>query len=339
MLEAAAEQHPEDPVAARRLASVYEAKGDWAKARSVSERLLSANPKSVPTLVRLAQLQSERFGDQAKAMELARKARELDPDSPQIAHTLGRLAYQAGDHKWALSLLQETNRKQPNDATVLYDLAFSFYSLGRVAEAISSMQDAVQRGLDPARSTEAKKFIALCSLFDNALEAERAAPQIQETLDNSPEYAPALMAAAALYARKGSANAARQACEKVLVRYPLFAPAHKLLARLHSGPDGDLGKAYEHGTKAREALPGDADVAKTLGIVSFRRGDFARAVELLKESARKMAQDAELLYYLGMAHLQLKQRIEARQALNQALKLSLDASLAESARKALAELK
>ena len=338
-LEEAAEQHPEDPVAARRLASVYEAQGAWAKARSVCERLLSANPKSVPALVRLAQLQSERFGEQAKALELARKARELDPDSPQIAQTLGRLAYQAGDHKWSLSLLQESNRKNPGDATVLYDLAFSFYGLGRVAEAASSMQDAVQRNLDPARSAEAKKFISLCSLFDNAPEAERAAPQIQEILNRSPDYAPALMAAAALYARKGNPMAARQACEKVLALYPFFAPAHKLLAQLHSGPDGDLAKAYEHGTKAREAFPGDAEVAKTLGIVVFRRGDFARAVELLKESARKKAQDADLRFYLGMAHLQLKQKTEARQALNQALEMKLDAPLAESARKALTELK
>ena len=338
-LEEAVEQHPEDPVAARRLASVYEAQGAWAKARSVCERLLSANPKSVPTLVRLAQLQSERFGEQAKALELARKARELDPDSPQIAHTLGRLAYQAGDHQWALSLLQESSRKEPNDATVFYDLAFSFYSLGRVAEAASSMQDAVQRGLDPARSAEAKKFTSLCLLFDNAPEAERAAPQIQEILNRSPDYAPALMAAATLYARKGNSAAARQACEKVLARYPLFAPAHKFLARLYSGPDGDLAKAYEQGTKAREALPDDAEVAKTLGIVVFRRGDFARAVELLKESARKKAQDAELQYYLGMAHVQLKQNLEGRQSLNRALELKLDAPLAESARKALTESK
>jgi len=80
-------------------------------------------------------------------------------------------------------------------------------------------------------------------------------------------------------------------------------------------------------------------VAKTLGIVVFRRGDFARAVELLKESARKKAQDADLRFYLGMAHLQLKQKTEARQALNQALEMKLDAPLAESARKALTELK
>ena len=338
-LEDAAEQHPEDPVAARRLASVYEAQGAWAKAASACERLLKANPKSVPTLVRLAQLQSERLNNQAEAIKQARKARELDPDSPQIAQTLGRLAYQAGDHKWALSLFQESNQKQPNDATVLYDLALSFYSLGRVAEAVASMQAAVQRNLDPARSAEAKKFIFLCSLFDNAPEAERAEPQIREIVKNSPDYAPALMVAATLDARNGNAAAALQACKKVAERYPSFAPAHRLLAQLYSGPDGNLAEAYKHGTKAREALPGDADVAKTLGIVVFRRGDYARAVELLKESARKKPQDAELQYYLVMAHVQLKQKVEAKQALDRAVGLKLEASMAESARKALAELK
>jgi len=38
-------------------------------------------------------------------LDLAKSARNLAPEDAAVAHFLGRLAYQAGDFKWSLSLL------------------------------------------------------------------------------------------------------------------------------------------------------------------------------------------------------------------------------------------
>jgi len=146
------------------------------------------------------------------------------------------------------------------------------------------------------------------------------------------------MAAAVVYEQQNNLNAARQACEKVLARYPFFAPANKRLAALYAAL-GDNQKAYDQASKAREALPDDPEVARTLGVVLYQRGDYTRAVQFLKESARKRATDAELFYYLGMAHYRLKEKGESKQALRQALTLNANASFVEEARKVLAELK
>ena len=59
----------------------------------------------------------------------------------------------------------------------------------------------------------------------------------------------------------------------------------------------------------------------------------------LKESAEKITNDPELYYYLGMAQYQLKQKPESKDALQQALKLNLQAKLADDARKTLLQLK
>jgi len=60
---------------------------------------------------------------------------KLAPDDPEVAHTLGRLAFGAGDYTWAFSLLQESAHKQPDNSDVLFDLAKAAYSKGQVATA------------------------------------------------------------------------------------------------------------------------------------------------------------------------------------------------------------
>src|SRR5207249_181552 len=329
---------PDDPVALARLAAIDERDGAFEKARDLYERTLKQNPKNVPATIRLAQLYADRLDNHGKALELAKNARTLAPDDPSVAHTLGRLAYQAGDFKWSVSLLQEGAAKLPKDPEILFDLAWSQYSLGRIAEAEATVQNALQTGAQFTRSAEARRFLATSPLWNNPAKAQEAAAQIQEILKSDPNYVPALMAAAAADEQQGHVNAAKQASQQVLARFPLFAPASKLLA-VCARQMGDYQQAYAPALKAREAFPDDPDVAKTLGIVVYGRGDYKRAAQLLKESAGKRPADAELLYYLGMAHYQLKEKSESKQPLGQAVALDGSAKFVEDAKKILAELK
>jgi hypothetical protein len=90
-----------------------------------------------------------------------------------------------------------------------------------------------------------------------------------------------------------------------------------------------------------------------LGIALYlraRRGgaseDYRNAARLLDESVRKGTEDAQALYYLGMAHYQLskdqkehlKEKNETKLALQRALDLNVQTKLAEDARRVLAEL-
>src|SRR5262249_2632259 len=99
----------------------------------------------------------------------------------------------------------------------------------------------------------------------------------------------------------------------------------------------DAPKAYDVAVKARQAYPDDAEVAKVLGILTYRRELYPRSAELLKEAAMKRKDDPELLYYLGAAHHQLKQWGECRAILERATSLNLPAALANKARQALAD--
>jgi tetratricopeptide (TPR) repeat protein len=125
--------------------------------------------------------------------------------------------------------------------------------------------------------------------------------------------------------------------EKVVSDNPLYAPAARQLALLYGQLSTDSAKAYELVTKARQAYPDDPDIAKTLGILNYRRGSNPQAVELLKQATAKRKDDPELLYYLREVHHQLKQWDECKGVLERAITLNLSPGLADDARRAFAD--
>jgi len=331
-------ESPNDPIAAGRLAAMLERDGAFDQAAAIYEAALKSNPRNVSGMSRLAELYASRLNDPRKALELAKEAHNLAPDDARVSHLLGRLVYQTGDHKWAASLLEESARKLPKDPAVLYDLAWADYSLGRVADAEAAMQTPA---LAPAfaGAAEAKRFLALTAASRDPTQTAQAIADLQKTLAADPAYVPALFLSALAGEQQGKYKEAAGLYDRILARYPLFAPATRNLALLCAEHLGEDAKAYALAAKARESFPGDARLARALGILAYRQNDYPRSAQLLSETARKADSDAEALYYLGMAQYRLKQRAQSKETLQRALALNIPANLATEARRALAELK
>jgi Flp pilus assembly protein TadD len=336
-LEKRVASQPNDSVALMRLATIYQRGGTVDKAIATYEAALQANPQNVTAMVNLAQLYATE--DSQKAFNMAKAAYNLTPNDPLVTHILGHLAFQTGDYKWSLSLLQMTAQVQPQDPEVLYDLGEAFYSAGRVPEARTAVQNALQTGVAFSRTNEAQRFLAMTDLVDKPVQALAAQSQIEAVLKSAPDYVPALMVKAAVAEQKPDLAAAEQTYEGVLKHYPDFAPAQKQLAILYAKDPNNDAKAYPLAVKARDTFPADPEVAKALGLIIFRQGDYSRAANLLQESARQMNGDAELIYYLGMAQYHLKNRAESKAALQRALDLNLSGVPAAEAKRVLAELK
>jgi tetratricopeptide (TPR) repeat protein len=336
-LEKRVGSQPNDSLALLRLAAIYQREGTVNKAIATFEAALQANPQNVAALVNLARLYAPQ--DPQKAINLAKAAYKLTPNDPLLTHTLGHLAFLTGDYKWSLSLLQLTAQVQPQNPEVLYDLGEAFYSAGRVPDARIAVQNAVQTGAVFSRTNEAQRFLAMTDLADKPAQALAAQSQVEAILKSAPDYVPALMVKAAIAQQKPDLITAEQTYEGVLKHYPDFAPAQKQLAILYAKDPNNDAKAYPLAVKARDAFPGDPEVARTLGIIVYRQGDYSRAANLLQESARQRNGDAELMYYLGMAQYHLKNRAESKTALQKALDLNLSGAPAAEAKRILAELK
>jgi tetratricopeptide (TPR) repeat protein len=334
-LEKLRQSNPDDLLVKTRLAELYSKTGATDKASALYEDILRQNPRSALATAALARMYASTPSSRDKGLAMAKKARELAPADPQVAHILGKMAFQSGDYPWAFSLLQESAQKLPGNAEVLSDFAWANYSLGRVPEANQLMTRALQATPRLEQTNAAQWFVLMTALASNPAGQARAEAQVKELLKYDPTNAPALMVLASLQAQRGEFKVAAATDEQVLARFPKFAPAQKQLAELYANHLNDDAKAWELGVKAREALPGDAELAKTLGTLAYRKRDYSYAVRLLQESVQKASNDAEGYFYLGMAQVQLKDKARAREALDKALTLNLAPAQATEARQAL----
>ena len=337
-LEAMAKKQPNDVIAQTRLGEAYEKQGAADKAAAAFEQVLKLNPRLASATTKLAQLYAGPLQDKEKALAYAKKARELMPNDPQVTSILGKVAYQSGNLAWSYSLLQEAARQRENDPSILHDLAWAAYRLGKVNEARETMQKALATGSDFPEAADARTFLSLTALDENLKELVAAENEIQKELQASPEYLPALMAQAALDEQRGQIKPASEIYTSILRRSPDFAPAQKRLAKLYAQEPSTTAAAYDLATKARKALPDDCELAELLGRLSYEKKEYQRAIQLLEESARKTSLNANSLFYLGMSQLQTRQKAEARDVLNQALVGGLQEPLASEARHALADL-
>jgi Flp pilus assembly protein TadD len=333
-----AQEQPNDVILQMRLGEAYEKQGAADKAAAAFEQALKLNPKLTAAITKLAQLNAGQLQNKEKALDYAKKARELAPADPQIAGIVGKIAYDSGNFSWSYSLLQEATRQRANDPAILHDLAWAAYGLGKVNEARDAMQKVLTNNPDPAHAADAKKFLALTALVGNPKESMAAETEVQKELKSDPEYVPALMAQAGLDAQRGQVKPATEMYSGVLRRFPDFAPAQKRLAALYAQEPSTVAAAYDLASKARKTLPDDPELSELLGRLSYEKKEYPRAIQLLQESARQRPLDADSLFYLGMSQLQARQKTEARGALNQALVAGLQEPLATEAKRVLTDL-
>jgi tetratricopeptide (TPR) repeat protein len=337
-LAAMAKEQPNDVIVQMHLGEAYEKQGAADKAATAFEQALKLNPKLATVTTKLAQLNAGPLQNKEKALDFAKKARALAPADPQVAGILGKVAYDSGNFAWSYSVLQEAVRQRANDPSILHNLAWAAYSLGKVSEARDLMQKVLTNNPDSAQAADAKEFLALAALDQNPKELMAAESEVQKELKSNPEYVPALMAQASLDAQHGQIKPATETYTDILRRFPDFAPAQKRLAALYAQDPSAVTAAYDLATKARKTLPDDPELAELLGRLSYEKKEYPRAIQLLQESARKRPLDADSLFYLGMSQLQARQKAEAQGVLNQALVAGLHEPLATEAKRALADL-
>jgi len=75
-----------------------------------------------------------------------------------------------------------------------------------------------------------------------------------------------------------------------------------------------------------------------LGVLSFQRKEYARAVQFFRESEAKKPLEGKSLFMLGMAHLQLGHKAEGKRILDRALAAGIPDDLAKQAKDAMVEV-
>ncbi|HYG22131.1 MAG TPA: tetratricopeptide repeat protein [Verrucomicrobiae bacterium] len=328
-------QQPSDLVTLIKLGELYQHAGATTKAVALYEDALQKNPRNPSLMKPLALLYAANPDSRDKAVNLLKETYKVSPGDAQVAAALGREVFRSGDHPWALSLLQQASQRLPRDSQVLYDLAWAQLSVGRVANAETTMRQALEANPGFSGADEAKLFAELTASLNGKGGVTQSLPRVNEVLKDQPDHLAAMALKGMAQRERGESVPAIQTFEQILKQYPGFLPATKELAQLYTAENPGSAKANEFAAKARTAFPSDPEAAKTLGIVSYARKDYSRAASLLKESSLKRPQDGEVFFYLGMAQHSLKQRTECQDSLRKALALNLSPNLAEEAKRTL----
>src|SRR5262249_29781335 len=146
---------------------------------------------------------------------------------------------------------------------------------------------------DSVNRDEARRRLSILAIDPKTADAS-ARTKLDEHLREQPKDPVALVRLAQLEQREGQVDDSIKTYEKVVDTNPHLATATRALAILYVKRSADDPKAYDLVAKARLSNPGDPELAKSLGILTYRRGTYPRALELLQEAAGKRKDDPEL---------------------------------------------
>lgn len=121
---------------------IYYQLGNLAKARETYEAYLAIKPDGSLALNNLALIYSEDPTRYDRALELARKAHEQEPNSAPIADTLGWIHYLRKDYAPALELLRKAMAGEPENPEILYHFALASAMSGNTEDARNAFQKA-----------------------------------------------------------------------------------------------------------------------------------------------------------------------------------------------------
>jgi tetratricopeptide (TPR) repeat protein len=281
------DKNPKDTGAWMLTGILHELEKQYEEAKVAYERLLTADPKFGPALNNLAYLYAERFNRIDEAHELASRARELAPNDPYAADTLGWVLYRQGKYSWALSLIKEAAEKLPTSGEIQFHLGMTHYRLGDEAAARLAFESALR--LEPAfngRDDASARLALLTSETSSTADLKRL-------LEQTPDDPIALNRLAAAHIREGRPKDAIELFQKLLKASPDSLVAKRGLARAQLAAK-DYAAAIETARDVRKSAKEDGEMAGVLGRAAWATGDRRYAYSMLQEASRRLPDDAGL---------------------------------------------
>jgi tetratricopeptide (TPR) repeat protein len=315
------------------LGAAYMKKGDPARAAEVYQKFQQLVPSRDPRASFYEGIRLRAQGKRAEAKAAFERSLAAAPGAPDPLSQLVEMAFEDNRPDAALEVARKQALAAPRSATVQHALGIVHQRRGEIPQAEAAYRKAVE--LDPRYVLA---HLELGKIYLDTGRQDLSLAEADRALAINPKSADAWQLKGLAQLQKGAVANAQEAFKKALEINPRQASAANNLAWLYSEQGGDPEQALQLAQAAKEAAPDDPHVSDTLGWVLYKRGIYQRALALLKESATKLPDSAEVQFHLGMTHYKLGDKSAARQALSRALELNAAFKGADEARLILTEL-
>jgi Flp pilus assembly protein TadD len=126
------------------LALTLDHTGRWSEARQMYEAALKLDPDNGIAMNNLAFLMAEHNGDLDDALTKATRAKQLLPNTPEVADTLGWIYLKKNLADNAIEIFRDLVQKAPNQSTFRYHLGMALSQKGDKPKAIRELSDALK---------------------------------------------------------------------------------------------------------------------------------------------------------------------------------------------------
>lgn len=329
----------------------------YSKTEESLSRALELQPNDFVAMIQMGALSLARHQFR-EALDWGEKARAISPETAQIYGVIGDAQLELGQYDAALETFQTMVDLRPDLGS--YARASYMRELrGDVEGAIEAMQRAVQAGGPNAENTNWTR-VQLGHLYFNSGKLSEAEAQYTQALASYPGYIHAIAGLARVHAARGEYDEAIKLYTEATHRMPL--PEYvialgdvydaagrsqeaqqqfdlvRTMERLYAanGVDTDLELAlfeanHSRGQKidealtlARQALERRPTIyAKdVLAWTLYQDGQYTSAYEWSQQALQLGTKDALLFFHAGMIALQLGNKTQARQYLEEALAIN-----------------
>ncbi|OCX75418.1 tetratricopeptide repeat protein [Acidithiobacillus thiooxidans] len=234
-----------------------------------------------------------RFGDFDDALTLARKWRELAPNSAKADQFEAALLLTKGQEQQAINLLQATLARFPDDPKITLQLSELLIAHGQSGEAKRLLTALASKN---PNSASAYYTLGRIDLIEN--HPDHAITWLEKALSLRPDWQEAaIQLAEALQTTQGP-TVALHSIQSFTAHHPDATKAHQYLAALYLKMGGTT-QAYRIYQGMARQHPDNPEIALSLGIMDIERHNWPAAQSNLQRARDLAPQSPAPIYYLG----------------------------------------
>jgi tetratricopeptide (TPR) repeat protein len=257
-------------------------KGNAAAALASFHQALAADPKSVETLLALAEMFAAE-NKHADSLTMLQKARELNPDSRDVLRHFIVEAMQAGQNDRALLAAQDLQRKS-SELDDRFLIASVMIQQKQFLPASHILEDYVAQ-----RPEDAKAYLGLGMAYLNLLRYPDSRHALERSLQLNPNLAEAEFQLGLLEGQEGNRQDAMKHWQKAVELQPRHAQALFSLGTVYL-ESGELPEAETAFSRSLAADPGNMKAEYNLALVLNKLGKSEQAKQHF-DHYRKMQQE------------------------------------------------